>query len=45
VEDRKCHDMRYDIGPKKITQELGWYPHTNFEIGIEKTIEWYLQNE
>jgi len=45
VEDRKGHDMRYGIDPKKITQELGWYPQTNFEIGIENTIEWYLQNE
>jgi len=45
VEDRKGHDMRYGIDPKKITQELGWHTQTNFEIGIEKTIEWYLQNE
>jgi dTDP-glucose 4,6-dehydratase len=45
VEDRKGHDMRYGIDPEKIVQELGWYPKTNFEIGIEKTIEWYLKNE
>jgi len=45
VEDRKGHDMRYGIDPKKIVQELGWYPQTTFELGIEKTIEWYLQND
>ncbi|MFT5873868.1 dTDP-glucose 4,6-dehydratase [Clostridium sp.] len=45
VEDRKGHDTRYGIDPEKIVQELGWYPQTTFEIGIEKTIEWYLQNE
>jgi len=45
VTDRKGHDMRYVIYPKKTVQELGWYPQTIFEIGIEKTIKWYLQNE
>jgi len=45
VEDRKGHDMRYGIDPQKIVQELGWHPETPFELGIEKTIEWYLQNE
>jgi len=45
VEDRKGHDMRYGIDPKKIVQKLGWYPQTTFDIGIEKTIEWYLQND
>jgi len=45
VEDRKGHDMRYGIDPQKIVKELGWYPQTTFEIGIEKTIEWYLQND
>jgi len=45
VEDRKGHDMRYGIDPSKIANELGWHPETTFDIGIEKTIEWYLQNE
>ena len=45
VVDRKGHDLRYGIDPKKITEELGWYPETTFDIGIEKTIKWYLQNE
>lgn len=39
VEDRKGHDMRYDIDPNKIADELGWHPETTFEVGIEKTIE------
>ena len=44
VTDRKGHDRRYGIDPAKITAELGWYPETNFEAGIVKTIEWYLDN-
>ncbi|MCX7748848.1 MAG: dTDP-glucose 4,6-dehydratase [Clostridia bacterium] len=44
VEDRKGHDRRYGIDPQKIKDELGWYPKTNFETGIVKTIQWYLQN-
>jgi dTDP-glucose 4,6-dehydratase len=44
VTDRKGHDMRYAIDPKKIHTELGWLPTTNFETGIKKTIEWYLKN-
>lgn len=45
VEDRKGHDRRYGIDPEKIKNELGWYPETTFEAGIEKTIRWYLANE
>jgi dTDP-glucose 4,6-dehydratase len=45
VGDRKGHDRRYGIDPTKIKEELGWYPETSFEVGIEKTIEWYLKNE
>lgn len=45
VEDRKGHDRRYGIDPKKIRQDLGWYPETDFETGIVKTIEWYLDNK
>ena len=44
VEDRKGHDRRYGIDPQKIKDALGWYPETPFEKGIEKTIEWYLNN-
>jgi len=45
VTDRKGHDMRYAIDPTKIKNELGWYPETKFEDGIQKTIKWYLENE
>ena len=44
VEDRKGHDRRYGIDPIKIKEELGWYPETTFESGIQKTIKWYLDN-
>lgn len=45
VEDRLGHDRRYGIDPSKIKAELGWYPETSFEVGIVKTIDWYLTNE
>ncbi len=45
VEDRLGHDRRYGIDPKKIQDEIGWSPETTFEVGIEKTIKWYLDNE
>lgn len=45
VKDRKGHDKRYAIAPDKIKEELGWYPETTFEIGIKKTIKWYLDNK
>ncbi len=45
VGDRLGHDMRYAIDPSKIAKELGWYPETPFEKGIEKTIRWYLENQ
>lgn len=45
VKDRPGHDMRYAIDPSKIHAELGWLPATRFEDGIERTIQWYLDNE
>lgn len=45
VEDRKGHDRRYGIDPEKIKNDLGWYPETTFEVGIKKTIKWYLNNK
>ena len=44
VTDCPGHDMRYAIDPTKIATELGWYPETPFETGIEKTVRWYLDN-
>ena len=45
VADRKGHDRRYAIDPTKIKGELGWYPETSFDDGIQKTIRWYLDNK
>ena len=44
VTDRKGHDMRYAIDPSFIHKELGWLPETKFADGIQKTIQWYLDN-
>ena len=44
VTDRKGHDMRYAIDPTFIHNELGWLPETKFEDGIQKTVQWYLDN-
>ncbi|EWH14553.1 dTDP-glucose 4,6-dehydratase [Cellulophaga geojensis KL-A] len=45
VKDRPGHDLRYAIDASKINKELGWEPSVTFEEGLEKTIDWYLQNE
>jgi dTDP-glucose 4,6-dehydratase len=45
VADRPGHDLRYAIDADKIARELGWMPEETFESGIEKTIQWYLDNQ
>lgn len=45
VTDRAGHDLRYAIDANKIMKELGWEPSLQFEEGIRKTINWYLDNE
>lgn len=45
VKDRAGHDLRYAIDASKIEKELGWKPSVTFETGLEKTVDWYLQNE
>ena len=45
VTDRPGHDMRYAIDPARISQELGWRPSVTVEEGLEKTVQWYLDNE
>ncbi|WP_339921994.1 dTDP-glucose 4,6-dehydratase [uncultured Cyclobacterium sp.] len=45
VKDRAGHDQRYAIDADKINKELGWKPSLTFEVGIEKTVDWYLENE
>ena len=44
VKDRPGHDLRYAMDPTKIETELGWKPEYTFDTGIQKTIEWYLNN-
>ena len=45
VKDRLGHDRRYAIDSSKIQSELGWQPEYTFEVGIEQTIQWYLDNQ
>ena len=45
VQDRLGHDMRYAIDPSKIARDLEWYPETDFETGIRKTVKWYLEHQ
>ncbi|MDA3865903.1 MAG: dTDP-glucose 4,6-dehydratase [Salinivirgaceae bacterium] len=45
VKDRAGHDMRYAIDSSKIEAELGWKPSLQFSEGLEKTVDWYLENE
>jgi dTDP-glucose 4,6-dehydratase len=44
VTDRAGHDLRYAIDSTKIMNELGWKPSLQFEEGITKTVDWYLNN-
>ena len=45
VTDRAGHDLRYAIDATKLKNELGWLPSLQFEEGISKTIDWYLNNK
>ena len=45
VQDRPGHDARYAIDPSRIRNELGWRPSVTIEEGLEKTVQWYLDNE
>nr|WP_175497657.1 dTDP-glucose 4,6-dehydratase [Proteiniphilum acetatigenes] len=45
VTDRAGHDLRYAIDATKIKDELGWEPSLQFEEGIEKTVQWYIENQ
>ena len=44
VQDRPGHDIRYAIDASKIKKDLGWEPKEDFSSGIEKTVQWYLDN-
>lgn len=45
VTDRPGHDARYAIDATKLENELGWQAKEDFDSGIEKTVQWYLENE
>lgn len=45
VKDRAGHDLRYAIDSSKVQRELGWKPSLTFDVGLEKTVDWYLANE
>ena len=45
VKDRAGHDLRYAIDATKIEKELGFKPSVNFQVGLEKTVDWYLDNK
>lgn len=45
VKDRAGHDLRYAIDSTKLQKDLGWKPSLQFEEGLEKTVDWYLNNE
>jgi len=45
VTDRPGHDARYAIDPTRIRDELGWRPSVTVEEGLERTVQWYLDNE
>lgn len=45
VTDRAGHDLRYAIDATKLSEELGWKPSLQFEEGLSKTIDWYLENK
>lgn len=44
IKDRPGHDKRYAVDANKINKELGWKPSITFEEGLDKTIEWYINN-
>jgi dTDP-glucose 4,6-dehydratase len=45
VEDRKGHDLRYAMNIAKAKKELDWFPKVDFKTGLQKTLEWYKENE
>jgi len=45
VKDRPGHDLRYAIDASKLKNELGWSPSVTFEVGLERTVDWYLANQ
>lgn len=44
VQDRPGHDKRYAVDAERVRSQLGWLPKTDFDSGLEQTIQWYLRN-
>ncbi len=44
VTDRPGHDRRYAIDCSKICDRLGWRPSVDFETGLARTVDWYLDH-
>lgn len=45
VTDRPGHDRRYAIDATKVQRELGWQPSESFESGLQRTVDWYLEQQ
>ncbi len=45
VKDRAGHDLRYAIDASKLKNDLGWVPSVTFEQGLDRTVDWYLNNQ
>jgi dTDP-glucose 4,6-dehydratase len=44
VKDRPGHDEKYAIDPSKLNKQLNWMPEESFESGLNKTVQWYIDN-
>ena len=44
VQDRPGHDVRYALDATKLSKELGWQPEVGFDVGLKKTVQWYVEN-
>jgi len=45
VGDRPAHDRRYSLSSSKIKKDLGWRPSFSFNVALEQTVKWYINNE
>ncbi len=45
VKDRPGHDIRYRLNCRKIKEETGWVPRTNFEEGLQRTVHWCVSHK
>ena len=45
VQDRPGHDYRYGIDASKLKNELNWEPTTSLDLGLLKTVDWYIKNQ